>query len=272
LTLNPPSVIGGAANSVATLSLGNAATAPVAVSVASSDPAAFLPNGQTITIPAGATSVSFPVQTTMVAQSTAVSISATAAGVTQTARLDLVAAFVLTGLSVNPASQYGIFNTTGTVTLNGPAASSAVVLLASGNAAIASVPASVTVPAGASSVNFPVALTPVAVDTPVTLSASMDGITKTGVVTVLRPVDTVAITKSLYTAKSFQLRVEATSTSAATTVTVYNTNTGALIGTLSNNGGGKYGGIFTVNLPGAAPSITLKSALGGTTVGVAPVK
>jgi hypothetical protein len=58
------------------------------------------------------------------------------------------------------------------------------------------------------------------------------------------------------------LRVEATSSSSSATLRVYNTSSGALIGTLSNRGGGQYGGEFSLS---ANPqSITVRSSLGGT--------
>ncbi len=270
LTLNPPSIIGGAAATTATISLGNPATAPVIVSLNSSDPVAFFPGGNTVTIPAGVATMSFNIATSAVAAPTSANITATAAGVTQMARFDVVPGFVLNGLTATPGSQYGIFNAIGTVTLNSPAASATVVTLNSGNPAIAAVPAFVNVPAGATSANFQITLAPVAVNTAVNLSASMDGITQVATITVLRPADAVTVTKAVYTAKVFQIKIEATGTNPAATVTAYNANTGALLGTLSGNNG-KYTGTFTANM-GAAPRVTLKSSLGGTTTAAAEVK
>jgi len=54
------------------------------------------------------------------------------------------------------------------------------------------------------------------------------------------------------------------------TLTAYNANTGALLGTLSNNGG-RYSGTFTANL-GATPRVTVKSSLGGTATAAASLK
>lgn len=270
LTLNPPSIIGGAAATTGTISLGNPAATPVTVTLNSSDPVAFFPGGNTVTIPAGVATMSFNIATSAVAAPTFANITATANGVAQTARFDVVPGFVLNGLTANPGSQYGIFNATGTVTLNSPAASATVVTLNSGNPAIAAVPAFVNVPAGATSANFQITLAPVAVNTAVNLSASMDGITQVATITVLRPADAVTITKALYTAKSFQIKIEANGTNPAATVTAYNANTGALLGTLSANNG-KYTGTFTANM-GAAPRVTLKSSLGGTTTAAAEVK
>jgi hypothetical protein len=268
LTVNPASVVGGAVYSTGTVSLGGLAPAGSAVvTLSSNNPAVFFPSGSTVTIPAGTTSASFQIASSAVAVLTSSTITATSAGVSQTAQLTLVTPYDLAGLSVNPASQYGIFTVGGSVALSGPADSSATVALTSANPAVASVPASVTVPARATSASFTITLRPVTVNTPVAISASLGGVNQNSSVTVLRPIDMVTISRAQYTAKSVQLRVEATSTSAATTITVYDSASGALIGTLSNAGGGKYNGTLITSFTGTNASITLKSTLGGTVAG-----
>ena len=57
------------------------------------------------------------------------------------------------------------------------------------------------------------------------------------------------------------LLVEATSTGAGTTLQVFVTSTNQLIGTLTNNGGGKYSAQFS--WPTNPQTITVKSSLGG---------
>ncbi len=91
----------------------------------------------------------------------------------------------LSSLTLNPTSVIGgAQSSTGTVTLSGLApAGGAQVLLASSNGA-ASVPPSVTVPAGANSATFPVSTSAVAASTPVTISASYGGVTQTASLTV----------------------------------------------------------------------------------------
>jgi hypothetical protein len=192
-------------------------------------------------------------------------ITGTLNSVTQAANLSVVAPYALSSLAVNPSSQFGGFTAQGTITLSGPADSSATVSLASSNAALVSVPGTVTVPAGATSVSFPITLQPVAANTASTISASMGGINQSAGITVLAPLDTVRITKAEDTLRSFQLKVEASSTSATATLTVWNAGTGALIGTLSPAGGGKYTGTFTVSP--AVLSISVKSSLGGIATG-----
>jgi trimeric autotransporter adhesin len=76
---------------------------------------------------------------------------------------------------------------TGTVTLNGPAPTGGAQVALSSNNPAATVPPSVTVAAGATSASFSVVTIPVATSTPVTLSASYGGATRTASLTVLPP-------------------------------------------------------------------------------------
>jgi VCBS repeat protein len=274
IALSPASVIGGASTS-AVVQLGGVVPDGAVITVTTSDGAfAWFPDGVTVTVPPGASAATFTVATGAVLVPTVVTVSADWNGVTQSAQLALVPAYTLTGFSINPGSQYGIFSVRGTLTLSQPADASATVLLSSANPALAAVPASVTVPAGATSVDFTIALSPVAADTPVTITATRGEVSLTSSVTVLKPLDAVSISKTILTQKNGQLKIEATSTSNTTTLTVYNAATGVLLGTLANAGGGKYNGtvILPVALNAAAPTIVLKSALGGSTSGSVQVK
>lgn len=73
--------------------------------------------------------------------------------------------------------------------------------------------------------------------------------------------DTVSIQLAEYSAGNRQLRVEATGSNASATLTVYVTSTNALIGTLRNEGGGRYRGDFS--WPTNPQHITVRSSLGG---------
>jgi hypothetical protein len=75
--------------------------------------------------------------------------------------------------------------------------------------------------------------------------------------------DTVTVTRAEYDSAKSTLRVEATSTNAGATLQAFVASTGQLIGTLTNAGGGKYAGQFSVS---SNPiKITVKSSLGGST-------
>jgi len=82
---------------------------------------------------------------------------------------------------------------------------------------------------------------------------------------VLKPLDSLQVTRAEDAVRQGQLKLDALSTSPSATLTVWNASTGALIGSMSNAGNGKYTGTFAV--PVAVTSVTLKSSLGGTTTG-----
>ncbi|MBI3721784.1 MAG: hypothetical protein HY248_04450, partial [Fimbriimonas ginsengisoli] len=96
--------------------------------------------------------------------------------------------YTLTSLTLSPSSVTGGSSSTGTVTLNAAApAGGAQVALSSSNTTVAQAPASVTVPAGATSATFTVTTSAVGASTSVTISASYSGVTQTAPLTVLPP-------------------------------------------------------------------------------------
>jgi hypothetical protein len=240
------------------------------VSLASSNRALAFPLVPSVTIPAGASSATFPIATAGMVSSTAVTISASWSSSVQSAVLTVIAPYRLSSVTLDTPSQFGGFTVQGTVTLSGPADSTAVVALTSSNAAIAPLPATVTIPAGATSATFPISLQPVASSTPVAVTASLGGVSQNATLTVLAAQDSVQISRAQYTVRNAELRVETTSTSNTATLTVWNAGTGALIGTLSNAGGGKYNATFS-GVP-AVGSITVKSSLGGIRTGAVAQK
>ncbi|MGY1681796.1 putative Ig domain-containing protein [Geodermatophilus sp. SYSU D01176] len=167
----------------------------------------------------------------------------------------------ISSLALTPTSVTGGTSSTGTVAINTPAPSGGSdVILWSGNPQVASVPATVTVPSGATSATFPVATTTVASSTTVRIEATYSG-TLVADLTVTpasapTPADTVSIGRAEYDSDKRQLRVEATSSGSGATLRVHVTSTGALIGTLSG-GGGQFS--VTTN----PQSITVRSSLGG---------
>jgi hypothetical protein len=174
-------------------------------------------------------------------------------------------AVTLSTLSLNPATVIGGNSSQGTVTLTGAAPSGgAVVTLSSSNAAVAGVPASVTIAGGATSATFAVTTVSVSASAPVTISASF-GVTRTATLTVTPATppaaDTVSIQKAEYSAASRVLKVEASSTSSSATLTVYVASTDQMIGTLQNNGGGRYRG--DLSWPSNPQNIRVRSSLGG---------
>jgi FG-GAP-like repeat len=166
-------------------------------------------------------------------------------------------------LSLNPATVTGGNSSTGTVTLTAIAQASTTVTLASSNAA-ATVPANVTVPAGSQSRTFTVSTTQVQATTTAVITASLNGTSRSATLTI-NPAgggaDTVTITRAEYDTGNRRLRVEATSTRSTATLRVFVTSTNQLIGTLSNDGGGRFRGEFS--WPSNPQSITVRSNFGG---------
>jgi hypothetical protein len=73
--------------------------------------------------------------------------------------------------------------------------------------------------------------------------------------------DTVTITRAEYDSGNRRLRIEATSTRANATLQAFVTSSNQLIGTLSNDGGGRFRGEFT--WPVNPQSVTVRSNFGG---------
>ncbi len=153
LTLTPNPVLGG--NSVSgKVTLSGIAAANTVVALSSNNPAASVPPSVTVT--GGTSSALFTVTTMSVRGNTIPTISAVANGSTKKVLLTVQTLQTAT-VSVLPNAVTGGTSATGTVTLNGPApAAGFPVTLTSTNPGVATVPPSVTVPAGVSSVNFTV--------------------------------------------------------------------------------------------------------------------
>ena len=128
----------------------------------------------TVNVPAGALNANFTITTTPVTRSTAVPIYATSNGVGAkgTITIDTASPPQAVSMIFDPLVVTGGNPTTGIVTLAGPAPpGGTVVPLLSSHPPYASVPASVTVPAGAKSATFPIATSPVPFSFDVTIEA-----------------------------------------------------------------------------------------------------
>jgi hypothetical protein len=191
LALSPTTIVAGGKSSANYVVLYEPAPAGGAViALTTSDPAAAS-TPATVTIPAGATSAIFPITAGSVSATKSVVVTGTYLGVQKTATVTVRAVnpsgIVLQSLTMYPWIMSGK-TATGTVTLTGPApAGGAVVQLATSNPSVTSLPPSVTVPAGSSSVGFAVPVARVAQDTTATISATLNGVSKTVALTVRAP-------------------------------------------------------------------------------------
>src|SRR5918994_1926558 len=94
----------------------------------------------------------------------------------------------LAGIALNPASVVGGNTSEGTASLTSAAPSGgAVVTLSSSNTSAATVPASVTVPAGAFSATFTVSTSSVTASTSLTITGAFGGVTRSSTLTVTPP-------------------------------------------------------------------------------------
>lgn len=167
----------------------------------------------------------------------------------------------LSSVTLNPTSVTGGTSTNGTVTLSTAAPTGgAIVTLSSSNAAVATVPLSVTVAAGLTSANFTIITKAVTTTTSVNISGTYGQLTRTALLTV-RSTDAVTVQRAEYMRGKKSVRVDAAGTNATATLKVYVTASGALIGMLKNNGGGGYSGMLP--WPVNPQNITVRSSLGG---------
>jgi len=173
LTLDPTSVTaGGTARGTVVLSRPAGAGGTV-VELRSSNPTLAWCAAQ-ITIPQGQTTGVFDIRTAANGAGSA-TITASSGGVSRTATLQVVSPFRVQSVAVSPAAITGGRSATLTVRLTMPAPAGGVRVSLQSNAPQASLPASVIVPAGQSSVSVQVATHPVAQRVHATLTAALNG-------------------------------------------------------------------------------------------------
>jgi hypothetical protein len=138
-----------------------------------------------VVVPAGFTTATWTIQTNQITVSTKVTISASANGVTKKVTFT-VSAITPSSLSFSPTSITGGNSTTGTVKFPAALSQNTIVTLnvVSGAAAVASIPANITVTAGTAQGSFIVTTNPVGAKTTVSISASANGGTKSATFTV----------------------------------------------------------------------------------------
>lgn len=199
VTVAPNNVVGGA-TATGTVALGSGApTGGVAINLSSNLPGtASVP--PSVTVPAGATSATFPV-TTFPSSLTSVQLTAQLNNVFQSTAITVTppppSGPALSALSLNPVSVAGGTPSTGTVTLTGAAPSGGAAVSLSDNSSATTVPASVTVPAGSTSATFTVTTSSVASPTSATVSAAFVGVTRTASLTINPPASTTPAAPSL---------------------------------------------------------------------------
>ena len=188
LSLNPTSVVGGNSSTGTVTLTAPAPSGGFVVNLSSSNTSvATVPSS--VTVPAGATSANFTVATNSVSSATSVTITAAAGGITRTATLTVnppASNVTLQSLTISPTSVWGGSTATGTVTLSGPAPAGGVVVQLRSSSSRASVPSSITIPAGATSARFTIQTRSTFwpfVET-VTITATYNGVSRSAQLTV----------------------------------------------------------------------------------------
>jgi hypothetical protein len=181
----------------------------------------------------------------------------------------------LAAITVSPSSVQGGTTAQGTVSLDaGAPAGGVLVQLSSSNPNVTTVPATTTIPAGFVESSFNITTKQVLSQIVATLRGSAGGTTRNVGLTVTPQAtpasDSVTLTRAEFDSSKRQLNVEATSTNASATLTIFVTSTNAKIGTLTGDGSGRFRGLFNVATnPG---TITVKSSSGGSATGAVALK
>ena len=181
LTLSKSSIVGG--NSVTgKVTLSSAAPASgITVSLVSNSVNAVVP--ASVAVAAGATSAQFKVSSKGVAANTSAAITASYGGTSRSASLTVTPA-ALASVSLSPSTLVGGTRSNGTVRLNGAAPPGGAVIALASSASAATVPASVTIAAGASKATFTIATKAVGTSTSVTIRGTYRSVTRQAVLMV----------------------------------------------------------------------------------------
>lgn len=171
---SPVTVTAGGTSTVAVTLLAAAPPGGLAFTVVSNSSAAAPP--PSVTVPAGSTTATFPVGTNAVATDTSVQLTVSRGAESLSAGLVVVPP-VPRSLAISPSTIIAGATASATLTLTGVAPSGGqVVQIASLDTSVATVPATVTVPAGVASVKFTVNTLPTSTDQAVLISARVDDV------------------------------------------------------------------------------------------------
>jgi WD40 repeat protein len=182
LTISPTSVPGGNTSTGTVTLAGPAGSGGTVVSLSSSNAAAAVP--ATVTVAAGKTTGTFTVKTTPVPSLTSVTINANLNGTTESASLSIKAP-TLASLTLNPTTVAGIASSVGTLTLSSPAPTGGVTIDLSSSSLAASLPSSVSIPAGQLSATFTVTTVAVTTQTSVAITGTLAGSSQSATLTLV---------------------------------------------------------------------------------------
>jgi len=184
LSVLPASVVGGVSSTgIVTLSQ-KAGTNGVVVPLNSANSAAS--TEPSVTVPAGKTSVTFPITTVPVVVNT-VSVITVTVGTKSLSTNLTVKAPTLSSLTVSPSKLIGGATSTGSVKISSAAPAGGMPVKLACNQASVSVPAEIVVPEGATSATFAIATDPVSIQASSKITASISS-SSIGVTLTVQPV------------------------------------------------------------------------------------
>jgi hypothetical protein len=188
ITLNPSIAMGSTLTTGTVYLNGPAPSGGAQVTLSTSDNTIATLPSSTVTVPQGATSATFTVDTNIVTSTATVVISATYGGNTASANLTITSRPAVVSLTLNPNAVLGGASSTATVTLNQAAPNGGTVVnLASANTSVATVPATVTVAGSSTTGTFTVTTSPVSTTASATITASYSGSSTSASLTVSAP-------------------------------------------------------------------------------------
>lgn len=200
LVVNPDTVIGGNEVTVTgTVTVDRTAPSGGTIVTLFSD-SLYAVAPATVTIPQDSTSQTFTIITGSVNNDLMVTITAELNTSSQTATLTLRpvnAVPAIVSISLDPESIIGGNNVTATLTLDRVAPSGGTVVSLLSNNSTAIVPATVTIPEGATSQTFSVQTDVVSTETTTIISATLDSVTKTAVLTI-QPISVIPLDFHVY--------------------------------------------------------------------------
>jgi hypothetical protein len=186
--VNPPSVTGRTTPVKGTVILtGPAPAGGITVDLRSANEAVVKLQQSRVTVPAGATSADFTVNTEPVNTPTPVDIVASNQNIQRTATLTVQPPALTQMLPLNPLSVLGGATSQGAIQISSPAPAGFTVELRSTNPSLATVQANVTVPANSTSAMFTVNARPVPSTSRVSIVASRAGVERSAELTVQPP-------------------------------------------------------------------------------------
>jgi len=184
LSISPSSITGGAQPTVIVMLTGQAPPGGASVTLSSNSPAVAPPTS--VFIAAGSFSASVSLPTSAVSAPTTATVTASWNGTTMQAPVTLTPQAQPASLTLNPTSTVGQSGGSfATVRIASPQSADLALPVTSSNPAVASVPSTVTIPAGASAGGFNIFTTAVTSQTVVTISVSGGGATVSAPLTVL---------------------------------------------------------------------------------------